>query len=178
TKTQIHHIIEHINLNGWKYECDSFSRTMIIHSDIIEKPKNELSVAIFSGGTSDRFIVEEIIMCVRFFGYSCKSYQDIGVAGYHRFQPALEEVENNINIKCLIIVAGQEGALFPVISGQTRLPIIAVPSPVGYGYKGGGESALITALQTCAPGIGVVNIANGFGAAALASKILNLFNLS
>ena len=99
----------------------------------------------------------------------------MGVAGIHRHRAALDKIEINNNIKLIIIVAGQEGALFSVISAQTKLPVIAIPTSIGYGYGGKGITALQSALQSCAPGIAVLNIDNGFGGAAFAAKLLNQF---
>lgn len=160
-----------ISEQNWKVIFDDFQRTLLIYTDELPESKN-LGVAIFAAGTSDRYIVEEIMLCLQFFGWKSFSYQDIGVAGLHRFKDSLDAVHENQSIHCIIIVAGQDGALFPVVAGQTKLPIIAVPSPVGYGYGGNGKAALMSALQACAPGIAVVNIENGFGAASIASKIL------
>ncbi len=155
----------------WIVELDDFNRTMMLYYKMWEI--DELSVAILSAGTSDRYIVDEIRFCMRFFGYSTHISMDVGVAGIHRFKEALSEVDDN-NL-CIILVAGQDGALFPVVSGQTKLPVIAVPTSIGYGFGGKGETALRSALQSCAPGISTVNIDNGFGAASMAAKILNVY---
>ncbi len=173
-ESQLATVSKIVRENNWKIKFDAYKRTAIVFNNIIPEIK-QLGVAIFSAGTSDRYIVEEIKLCLRYFGWSSKSYQDVGVAGIHRMREALEEMDkvSEFRIACLIVVAGQDGALFPVVAGQTELPVIAVPAPVGYGMGSGGKAALYSALQACAPGIGVVNIENGFGAAALASKILN-----
>ncbi|MHA2251635.1 MAG: nickel pincer cofactor biosynthesis protein LarB [Candidatus Kariarchaeaceae archaeon] len=160
-----------VSNKNWKYEFDAFERTLIIYTQELPKLR-KLGVAIFAAGTSDRFIVEEIKLCLKFFGWQSHSALDVGVAGLHRFKKALNGIHEDPTIHCLIVVAGQDGALFPVIAGQTKLPIIAVPSPIGYGFGGKGEAALMSALQACAPGIAVVNIENGFGAASIAAKIL------
>ena len=173
-ETQLTIISKIVRENAWKIDFDAYKRTAIVFKSNIPDVK-QLGVAIFSAGTSDRYIVEEIKLSLKYFGWSSKSYQDVGVAGIHRMKEALEEMNNisKFKIACLVVVAGQDGALFPVVAGQTDLPLIAVPSPVGYGMGKDGKAALYSALQACAPGIGVVNIENGFGAAALASKILN-----
>jgi NCAIR mutase (PurE)-related protein len=163
--------------NNWKHEFDKFERTLIISVVEIVEPSS-LGVGIFAAGTSDGMIVEEIKHCLRFFGWKTSIALDVGVAGLHRFQDALEKIHRDPNIHCLIVVAGQDGALFSVVAGQTKLPIIAVPSPVGYGYGGKGETALLSALQACAPGVAVVNIENGFGAASIASKFLSQIELA
>lgn len=170
---QLEAINEEIVNKGWKGDFDDFNRTLILSKKEIEI--KELGVAIFSAGTSDRYIVEEIRLTMKFLGWNTTIRMDVGVAGLHRFREALDSIEGDKSIKCLILVAGQDGALFPVVTGQTRLPVIAVPTSIGYGFGGKGETALRSALQSCAPGISVVNIDNGFGAATMAAKILNLF---
>lgn len=170
---QLEAINEEIVNKGWKGDFDDFNRTLILSKKEIEI--KELGVAIFSAGTSDRYIVEEIRLTMKFLGWNTTIRMDVGVAGLHRFREALDSIESDKSIKCLILVAGQDGALFPVVTGQTRLPVIAVPTSIGYGFGGKGETALRSALQSCAPGISVVNIDNGFGAATMAAKILNLF---
>lgn len=170
---QLEAINEEIVNKGWKGDFDDFNRTLILSKKEIEI--KELGVAIFSAGTSDRYIVEEIKLTMKFLGWNTTIRMDVGVAGLHRFREALDSIESDKSIKCLILVAGQDGALFPVVTGQTRLPVIAVPTSIGYGFGGKGETALRSALQSCAPGISVVNIDNGFGAATMAAKILNLF---
>lgn len=170
---QLEAINEEIANKGWKGDFDDFNRTLILSKKEIEI--KELGVAIFSAGTSDRYIVEEIRLTMKFLGWNTTIRMDVGVAGLHRFREALDSIESDKSIKCLILVAGQDGALFPVVTGQTRLPVIAVPTSIGYGFGGKGETALRSALQSCAPGISVVNIDNGFGAATMAAKILNLF---
>lgn len=172
-ENQIDSIQEEIESKEWRKEFDEFDRTLIVSKN--ELKIKDLGVAVFSAGTSDRYIVEEIRLTMRFLGWNTTIRMDVGVAGLHRFREALDSIEGDNTIKCLILVAGQDGALFPVVTGQTRLPVIAVPTSIGYGYGGKGETALRSALQSCAPGITVVNIDNGFGAAAMAAKILSLF---
>ncbi len=154
---------------------DKYHRTAVIG---YYEPKlvSNLKIAIISAGTSDDHIVEEVKFLLTFFGYGVETFADVGVAGIHRHRQALDKIELNRFIKLVIVVAGQEGALFSVISAQTKLPVLAIPTSVGYGYGGKGVAALQTALQSCAPGISVMNIDNGFGAAAFASKLLNQFD--
>lgn len=168
---QYYPLFDLIEKNDWKHEIDNFKRTVMIYTHMWEI--ESLSAAIFSAGTSDRYVVEEIRFCMRFFGWNTEIFMDVGVAGLHRFQQAIDGLSKD-NL-CLILVAGQDGALFPVVTGQTSLPVIACPTAIGYGYGGKGETALRSALQSCAPGIAVVNIDNGFGAASMAAKILSTF---
>ncbi len=162
--------------NEFKIEFDKFLRTAILYKENLDYEEKKLGVAILSAGTSDQYIVEEIKICMKYFGWKSYPIQDVGVAGIHRTKSAIDKISGGIDdiiFGCVIVVAGLDGALFPVVAGQTELPVIAVPAPVGYGFGGNGQTALMSALQSCAPGVGVVNIGNGYGAAALASKILN-----
>mmetsp|Transcript_30350 Transcript_30350/g.69953 ORF Transcript_30350/g.69953 Transcript_30350/m.69953 type:complete len:100 (+) Transcript_30350:2-301(+) len=93
---------------------------------------------------------------------------DVGVAGLHRILQNLDALQD---ADCIVVCAGMDGALPSVVGGLVRVPVIAVPTSIGYGASFGGVSALLTMLNSCAPGVGVVNIDNGFGAAALAYKI-------
>ncbi len=127
-------------------------------------------VAILSGGTSDQFLVNEIYYTLRFVGRKASRFQDIGVSGVHRL---LDNVEELKKFKVLIVVAGFEGALPTVVGGLLPQPIIAVPASVGYGIGEGGKVALHSMLSSCANGITVVNIDNGYGAAMAAYRIIN-----
>ncbi len=127
-------------------------------------------IAILSGGTSDQYLVNEIYYTLLYFGHEAARYQDIGVAGVHRLLNHLEELKG---FKVLIAVAGFEGALPTVVGGLLPQPIIAVPASVGYGIAEGGKVALHSMLSSCANGITVVNIDNGYGAAMAAYRIVN-----
>lgn len=146
------------------------ARTIVVDVDGtgMELPESPV-VGIVSAGTSDYALVAEIEQCLRFLGVQSRSYMDVGVAGLWRLIDVAEELDAH---PILIAVAGMEGALFSVLAGIVKGPVIAVPSSVGYGVSAGGHAALNCALSSCAPGIAVVNIDNGFGAAALAVKML------
>ena len=126
-------------------------------------------VGIVAAGTSDHALVAEIEQCLNFLGVRASCYVDVGVAGLWRLTSLADELRT---YPVLIAVAGMEGALFSVLAGLVQAPVVAVPSSVGYGVSAGGHAALNCALSSCSPGIAVVNIDNGFGAAALAVKIL------
>lgn len=132
-------------------------------------PQNP-SVAIVAAGTSDLTVAREAACSLAFFGEASILFADVGVAGLWRLTERIEEIRS---CPVVIAVAGMEGALFSVLAGLVRAPVIAVPTSVGYGVAEGGRAALSSALASCAPGIVVVNIDNGFGAAAAAVKILN-----
>jgi NCAIR mutase (PurE)-related protein len=127
-------------------------------------------VAIITGGTSDQYLVNEVYYTLLFFGKEAKKYQDVGVAGVHRLLDRVSELKK---FKVLIVIAGFEGALATVVGGLFPQPIIAVPAGVGYGVSQGGKVALNSMLSSCANGITVVNIDNGYGAAMAALRILN-----
>ena len=141
---------------------------------IIGKNLNKLNtnkkVAIISGGSSDLPVTLEAQLALELYGVNCHSFIDVGVAGLHRLISQLEEI-NKYDV--LIVCAGMEGALATVIGGLMAQPIIAVPVSVGYGVSKDGETALNSMLSSCAPGIAVMNIDNGYGAAMAALRIVN-----
>jgi len=129
------------------------------------------AIGIVAAGTSDLPVVAEIEQTLLYFGQATERFVDVGVAGLWRLTDLAEKLNT---YPILIAVAGMEGALFSVLSGLVKAPVIAVPTSVGYGVGTGGHVALNAALCGCSPGLAVVNIDNGFGAAALAMKMLNL----
>lgn len=147
---------------------DAVSQTLLIG----EYPKDPLEgeIAILSGGTSDQFLVNEIYYSLLYVGRKAKRFQDIGVAGVHRLLNNIEELKK---FKVLVVVAGFEGALPTVVGGLLPQPIIGVPASIGYGIGEGGKVALYSMLTSCANGITVVNIDNGYGAAMAAYRIIN-----
>ncbi len=126
-------------------------------------------VAIISGGSSDLPITLEAKLSLEIYGISCKTFIDVGVAGLHRLMSQLDEI-NKYDV--LIVCAGMEGALATVVGGLLAQPIIAVPVSVGYGVSKDGETALNSMLSSCSPGIAVMNIDNGYGAAMAALRII------
>lgn len=151
-------------------KLDEVSKTVVI-SDTDKKVEIVGSATVLSAGSSDYFVAEEASISCEFLGLEVFRYYDCGVAGIHRIDGALKLVEDN-NVDVVIVVAGMEGALPSIISGMIKQPIIAVPSSVGYGASFGGISALLSMLNSCSPGICVVNIDNGFGAAVCAYKMI------
>lgn len=129
-------------------------------------------IAILSGGTSDVFVVNEVYYTLQYLGIGAERIVDIGVSGLHRLTSRLEQIRN---YDILIVVAGFEAALASVVGGLLPQPIIAVPTSVGYGVSAGGAAALSSLLASCANGITVVNIDNGYGAAIAAVRMLNTF---
>lgn len=126
-------------------------------------------VAVVCAGTSDLPVADEARFTLEAFGHTVVSRSDVGVAGIHRL---LADFADVAACDVVIVAAGMEGALPSVVAGLVQAPVIAVPTSVGYGVSAGGYAALLAMLASCAPGIAVVNIDNGFGAAALAHKML------
>tara|TARA_B100000809_G_scaffold141837_1_gene139389 strand:- start:19767 stop:20420 length:654 start_codon:yes stop_codon:yes gene_type:complete len=139
----------------------------------IEKNEERFKVGIISGGSSDEGVVNEAYYTLLYMGINANVIHDVGVAGIHRL---LNRIEDLRKFDVLIVVAGFEGALPTVIGGLLPQPIIAVPTSVGYGTAKNGETALHAMLASCANGISVVNIDNGYGAAMSAFRILNIKN--
>lgn len=129
-------------------------------------------VGILSAGSSDSFVVDEAYYTLRYMGISALRLQDIGVAGIKRFINKLDYIRK---FKVIIVIAGFEGALASVAGGVLSQPVIAVPTSVGYGVAKNGETALNAMLASCANGISVVNIDNGYGAAMAAKRIIQTF---
>ncbi|NYE58091.1 nickel pincer cofactor biosynthesis protein LarB [Carboxydothermus ferrireducens] len=128
-------------------------------------------ILVISAGTSDIPVAEEAVITAEVMGNRVERLYDTGVAGIHRL---LSQKEKLFAARVLIVVAGMEGALASVVAGLVDKPVIAVPTSVGYGANFGGLAALLTMLNSCASGVGVVNIDNGFGAGYLASLINRL----
>lgn len=127
------------------------------------------SVAVLTGGTADIPVAEECAGTIEFFGGKVKRYFDVGVAGLHRLLGVIEDVRK---ADVVVAAAGMEGALPSVVSGLVSAPVVAVPTSVGYGAGGGGVAAALAMLNSCAEGVSVVNIDNGFGAAIVACRML------
>lgn len=147
-------------------EYDPVSRIGVIGSRPTDEPVGKITV--ITAGTSDIPVAEEAAVTAELLGNNVTRIYDAGVAGIHRL---LSHSEDIMTSRAIIAVAGMEGALASVVGGMADCPVIAVPTSVGYGASFGGLSALLTMLNSCASGVGVVNIDNGFGAGYLASMI-------
>lgn len=147
------------------------ARGRIISVKFKEPALTQSYIAIVSAGTADGAVVEEAYETARFLGNDARKFSDAGVAGLHRLIANLEQIRG---AKVVIAVAGMEGALASVLAGLVGVPVIAVPTSVGYGASFGGLAALLAILNSCANGVSVVNIDNGFGAAYNASLINHL----
>lgn len=154
------------NINEINY--DKLSQTARL---CFSERKASGEIAICTGGNADMKVAEEARICAEFFGAKTRTFYDIGVSGIHRLL-ANRKAINEANV--IIAIAGMEGALPTIIAGLVDKPIIAVPTSVGYGANFKGVSALLTMLNSCAEGVSVVNIDNGYGAAYAACQINRL----
>lgn len=146
-------------------DYDAVARIGIVNRRPTEKIGK---IAVVAAGTSDMPVAEEAAVTAELYGNYVERIYDVGVAGIHRLLHRLPQLED---AKVIIAVAGMEGALVSVIGGLVSCPVIGVPTSIGYGANFGGLAALLSMLNSCASGVSVVNIDNGFGAAVLASKI-------
>ena len=140
----------------------------VVHMAGERPPRRTGTILVVSAGTSDLPVAEEAAIVADAFGHPVDRLIDVGVAGLHRLLAANDQLQR---AKVVIVVAGMEGALPSVVGGIVSVPVIAVPTSVGYGASFGGLAALLGMLNSCAAGVTVVNIDNGFGAAAAASRI-------
>ena len=149
-------------------ELNAIARTAFLPPAVAATPTGRGTVLIVTAGTSDLPVAEEALVTATALGNCVSRLVDVGVAGIHRLLARRDEL---MTASVIIVVAGMDGALPSVIGGLVRCPVIAVPTSVGYGASFGGLAALLTMLNSCAAGITVVNIDNGFGAAVAASRI-------
>lgn len=131
-------------------------------------PESRGRVAVVAAGTSDAPVAAEAALTVAVHGAAVDRIDDVGVAGLHRLLGVRERLDA---ADCLVVVAGMEGALPSVVGGLTGVPLVAVPTSVGYGASLGGVAALLAMLNSCAPGVTVVNIDNGYGAGVHAARV-------
>lgn len=134
-----------------------------------EKKYKMKRIVVATAGTTDMPVAEEAAVTLEAANCEVDRITDVGVAGLHRIIKALPRLQDP-EVGCVIVCAGMDGALPSVVGGLAKVPVIACPTSIGYGVSLGGISGLLTMLNSCAPGVGVVNIDNGFGAACLAYK--------
>ena len=133
-------------------------------------PRPRGRVAVVSAGTADGFVTWEAARTLQYLGIEHRVFEDCGVAGLWRLAERLDEINS---FDAVIVVAGLDAALASVLGGLTPKPVFGVPTSVGYGMAKGGDSALSSMLCSCAPGVGVLNIDNGYGAACAAARVVN-----
>ena len=189
TPSQVVEITKHMlkngsNVMGTRVDLDTFNKVKEIAPDAVyydtarifavqrEKvQKNKGTIAVVTAGTSDIPVAEEAAVTAELFGNPVERLYDVGVAGIHRLLMNMKVLQQ---ARVIIVVAGMEGALASVVGGLVDKPVIAVPTSVGYGANFKGLAALLSMLNSCAGGISVVNIDNGFGAAYVAHQINRL----
>jgi NCAIR mutase (PurE)-related protein len=154
-------------------DVNDLARTISV--GVANAPKYSGTVLIATAGTGDIPVAEEAVVTARALGNPVEQLYDVGVAGIHRL---LAETQTLGRASVLIVVAGMDGALASVVGGLVSIPVIAVPTSVGYGASFGGIAALLAMLNSCASGVTVVNIDNGFGAACAATRINQLLSRS
>jgi len=167
------HLDELLSHSGLKIKYNSRARVLIVKGQETMDQENEKigKIGIITAGTSDIPVAEEARLVAEEAGCQVLSSYDVGVAGIHRLFSQIAKMIDS-GVKAIIVVAGMEGALPSVVAGLVDVPVIGVPTSVGYGVGEGGFAALNAMLQSCAPGIAVVNIDNGFGAAIFAATML------
>lgn len=148
------------------------ARAAAVHAPGYNRPRTGGHVGILTAGTSDIPVAEEARLVAEEMGCQISTLYDVGVAGLHRLLSPLRELLAS-DVAVLVVCAGMDGALPSVVSGLAPVPVIGVPTSIGYGAGGKGRAALLAMLQTCAPGLTVVNIDNGTGAGATAALIAN-----
>lgn len=154
---------------------DELSRTAELGSDGIAIEQRTGLVAVVSAGTSDSRVAAEAARTLAYYGYSAELHQDVGVAGLWRVLSRLDSLKA---LPVIIVVAGMDAALPTVLAGLVPSAIIAVPTSVGYGVATGGKVALAAMLSSCVPGVTVVNIDNGYGAACAAVRMLRFTGIN
>lgn len=160
--------VELVEGDDWQTSYHEEARLAVLKTDEAEIPKHGGQVAVIAAGTADVGVAEEARLAARLTGSRTEKAYDVGVAGPHRLLRALDELERSPDV--FVCVAGREAALPTVLAGTVEEPVVAVPTSVGYGHGGGGESALSSVLQSCAPLL-AVNIDAGLPAGLCASKI-------
>ncbi|MFX1274830.1 MAG: nickel pincer cofactor biosynthesis protein LarB [Promethearchaeota archaeon] len=163
------------NNNKYDIEKNELAKIILVKKKSFKFEKKDGVVGIITAGSSDIPVAEEAREILKIMGCEVISSYDVGIAGMHRiFKPLSLMIQKGVNV--LIVCAGMEGTLPGVVAALVDIPVIGVPISSGYGLGASGEGALITMLQSCSPGLLVVNIDNGFGAAASAAIIANKMN--
>jgi NCAIR mutase (PurE)-related protein len=173
-KEHIKKIIDFVKKKDFYFEIGKSSSTILL-STIATIKCHSYKIGVISGGSSDIGIAEEARLMAK--AMNCESIisYDVGIAGIHRVFPSLEKMMSE-NVQAIVVVAGMEGALASLVSSCVNVPVIGVPTSVGYGFGSHGIAALSSMLQSCALGLTVVNIDNGIGAGSFAALIANRMN--
>jgi NCAIR mutase (PurE)-related protein len=166
------HVVDRFRGEGYEVDHHEIARAAVVRRQGCAVTPTGGRIAVIAAGSSDRPVAEEAALMAQELGVAVFRATDVGVAGLHRLiQPLREIVAREID--CIVVAAGMDGALPSVVAGLVEAPVIGLPVSVGYGHGGAGEAALMSMLQSCAPGITVVNIDNGIGAGSTAALIAN-----
>lgn len=157
-------------LRNFKLRYYEKAKMVVLSKPGYSQEKKDVKIGLIAAGTADISVAEEAKCTMEIFGYKVITAYDVGIAGIHRLFAPLGKMLKE-NVACIVVVAGMEGALPTVVKSLVDIPVIGVPTSVGYGYGGKGKSALMSMLQSCSPGLVVVNIDNGFGAGCAAVLI-------
>ena len=172
-KNNFQDICNYCKKNDFKVSTGQNCTTILVYKKALKKTKGK--IGIITAGTSDIGVAEESRLMCESMNCDCMTSYDVGIAGLHRIFPVLKEFVKS-EVDAIIVVAGMEGALASVVSSTVNVPIIGVPTSIGYGYGEKGIASLASMLQSCSLGLTVVNIDNGIGAGAAAAKIVNQIN--
>lgn len=169
-KSELSKLAAVLRKKGMVVETGRNSTTLLASDKSFGRKMSGASVGIMAAGTSDIGVAEEARIVAKAMGCDTIASYDIGIAGIHRLFPALKEMASQ-QVGVIVVVAGMEGALASVVASMVDIPVIGVPTSVGYGFGGNGIAALASMLQSCTLGLAVVNIDNGIGAGAYAASI-------
>ena len=167
--------IKTLEEKGLKVEINRIGKIAIVKNPGFQIEKTGGKIAVITAGSSDLPIAEEVKTTAELMGCDVITAQDVGIAGIHRLIEPLKQIIAE-EVECIVVIAGMEGALPSVIAGLVDIPVIGVPTSTGYGLGEKGIGALTTMLQSCSPGLVIVNIDNGFGAGATAALIAKQCN--
>ncbi len=171
-KNELSKVATALRKKGMIVEPGKNSTTLLASDRSFGRKMTGASIGIMAAGTSDIGVAEEVRLVAKAMGCDTLASYDIGIAGIHRLFPALKEMASR-QVAAIVVVAGMEGALASVVASMVDMPVIGVPTSVGYGFGGNGIAALASMLQSCTLGLAVVNIDNGIGAGAYAALIAN-----
>jgi hypothetical protein len=169
-KNQVSKVAGALKKNGLLVEVGRNSTTMLASDKSLRRKTNGAKIGIMAAGTSDIGVAEEARLVAKAMGCESLASYDVGIAGIHRLFPALKAMVAQ-DVGAIVVVAGMEGALASVVASVADVPVVGVPTSVGYGFGGNGVAALASMLQSCTLGLAVVNIDNGVGAGAYAASI-------
>jgi NCAIR mutase (PurE)-related protein len=169
-KNELTKVAGALKKKGMVVEIGRNSTTLLASDKSFGRRMTGAKIGIMAAGTSDIGVAEEARLVAKAMGCEATASYDVGIAGMHRLFPALKEMAAQ-NVGAIVVVAGMEGALASVVASMTDIPVVGVPTSIGYGFGGNGIAALASMLQSCTLGLAVVNIDNGVGAGAYAASI-------